>query len=214
VADLISVLGHETVGFADADEGKLGTAVGRSGATVLLTESTLVSCVRGEAAWPVDVEAIALGMGDNASRKRLLAVLDDKMMPPLVHPRTAIGTGVTIGAGSVVLAGAVINVGASIGRGVIVNSGAIVEHDCVLADAVHASPGAILCGTVSVGTCSWVAAGAVIIPGRAIGDHCVVGAGAIVIDDVADGTTVVGNPARPMLARPSQPLRRIRLPSA
>lgn len=43
-----------------------------------------------------------------------------------------------------------------------------------------------------------VGTGAVILPGVTIGAGAIVGAGAVVTKDVPDGTTVVGNPARPL----------------
>jgi acetyltransferase-like isoleucine patch superfamily enzyme len=43
--------------------------------------------------------------------------------------------------------------------------------------------------------------GAVILPGVTIGAGAIVGAGAVVTKDVADGATVVGNPARPVVSR-------------
>jgi len=43
-----------------------------------------------------------------------------------------------------------------------------------------------------------VGAGAVIVCGVTIGEGATVGAGAVVTKDVAPGTTVVGNPARPV----------------
>lgn len=46
-----------------------------------------------------------------------------------------------------------------------------------------------------------VGTGAVILPGVTIGAGATVGAGAVVTNDVADGETVVGNPARPMISR-------------
>jgi len=41
-----------------------------------------------------------------------------------------------------------------------------------------------------------IGANATILPGIIIGEHAMVGAGAVVTKDVADGVTVVGNPAR------------------
>lgn len=49
---------------------------------------------------------------------------------------------------------------------------------------------------VTIGRNVWVGAGAVINPGVTLGDDAIVGAGAVVVDDVAEGQTVVGNPAR------------------
>ena len=43
-----------------------------------------------------------------------------------------------------------------------------------------------------------VGANATILPGVRLGRGCTVGAGAVVVRDVAPGTTVVGNPARPV----------------
>jgi acetyltransferase-like isoleucine patch superfamily enzyme len=45
---------------------------------------------------------------------------------------------------------------------------------------------------------SSIGAGAVILPGIIIGRDAMVGAGSVVTSDVADGATVVGNPARPV----------------
>lgn len=46
-----------------------------------------------------------------------------------------------------------------------------------------------------------IGAGAVILCGITVGERAVVGAGSVVTRDVPDGTTVVGNPARPMEGR-------------
>ncbi|MDD9894105.1 MAG: acyltransferase [Gammaproteobacteria bacterium] len=43
-----------------------------------------------------------------------------------------------------------------------------------------------------------IGAGAVILPGITIGENAMVGAGAVVTKNVPAGTTVIGNPARPI----------------
>ena len=106
--------------------------------------------------------------------------------------------GAKLGAGTVVLAGAYVAVGATIGANCILNHLCVVEHDCVIGDHVHVSPGAVIGGEVRVGRRSHVGIGSVVRQGIAIGDDVTIGAGAVVVDDVPDGTTVVGVPARPL----------------
>jgi len=206
VADLVRTLGYEVGGYADAEVALVGTPVDAAGANVLLTQSELFACARGERPWPKGASAIALGIGDNAARAHarsvltnaLTSALTSTLLPALVHPRAWVSGSAHLGTGVIVLAGAVINTGARVGDGAIVNSRATVEHDCVLGPDVHVSPGATLCGSVAVGEGSWIGAGAVIIPGRRLARRCIVGAGAVVIRDVASDATVVGNPARPL----------------
>jgi sugar O-acyltransferase (sialic acid O-acetyltransferase NeuD family) len=124
----------------------------------------------------------------------------------LVHPSAQIGRTTTIGAGSVLMAGAIVNSGSSIGRSVIVNTAASIDHDCVIGDFVHVAPGARLAGTVRVGSRAHVGIGACVLQNRSIGDGAIVGGGAVVIDDVAAHATVVGVPARPVTARRVAPV--------
>jgi maltose O-acetyltransferase len=50
---------------------------------------------------------------------------------------------------------------------------------------------------VRIGNDAWIGGGAIILPGVTIGDGAVIGAGSVVTRDVAEGRTVMGNPARP-----------------
>ena len=52
---------------------------------------------------------------------------------------------------------------------------------------------------VDIGRNVWIGGGAIILPGVKIGDNAVIGAGAVVTRSVAEGTTVAGNPARPLV---------------
>jgi len=57
-------------------------------------------------------------------------------------------------------------------------------------------PHACFCGSVTVGDNTWIGPGAVIKDHINIGSNCVIGAGSVVVNDVPNGKTVKGNPAR------------------
>lgn len=146
---------------------------------------------------------LVLAIGDNEARRALARELQPLgvRFASIVHPAACIAQGVPIGAGTVVMAGVVVNVGARIGNHVILNTGATVDHDNAIADFVHLSPGVHLAGHVAVGEASHLGVGVSVIPGVSIGQRCVVGAGAAVIADIADDVTAVGVPARPLGGR-------------
>lgn len=54
---------------------------------------------------------------------------------------------------------------------------------------------------IKIGRNVWIGGGAMILPGVEIGDDAIIGAGAVVTRDVAQGVTVAGNPARPLVPR-------------
>jgi sugar O-acyltransferase (sialic acid O-acetyltransferase NeuD family) len=114
----------------------------------------------------------------------------------VVHPSTQLARGVTVGKGCVIMAGAVINSDTRIADNVIINTKASIDHDCLVQNGVHIAPGAVLCGTVTVGEETFVCAGSTITPNLKIGERAIIGAGSTVIRDVPDGATVVGSPAR------------------
>ncbi len=187
VADAIRASGGVVVGWVDA--------AARHDEDHVVDESTFLEAV-AQGVLPFRATHVALGIGDNAARWQAAQRLAGTLSAPVVHPTAWCSSAVSIGAGTVLLPRAVVHPRASIGRGVIVNTGAIVEHDCQVGDGAHLSPGAILTGGVQVGALAWVGAGAVVLPGRSIGRGAVVGAGAVVVHDVAEGVTVVGNPAK------------------
>ena len=145
-----------------------------------------------------DYDGVFIAIGNNRIRYGKLNELKSvgAKIVSLIHPHAVISQYASIGIGSLVLAGVVVNVDAVIGRGVILNTGCSVDHDCVLHDGVHICPGARLAGGVEVGKLSWVGIGSCVRQSLRIGTEVVIGAGAAVVSDIADALTVVGVPAR------------------
>lgn len=136
-----------------------------------------------------------IGIGSNAVRE-IIAQQHRVNWVSLIHPSAQIASHVSIGAGTVVMAGAVINACANVGKHCIINSGAIVEHDNHIADYVHISPRAALGGTVSIGPRTHVGIGAVVKNNIAICEDCIIGAGAVVVKNTTSAGTYVGVPVK------------------
>jgi sugar O-acyltransferase (sialic acid O-acetyltransferase NeuD family) len=141
---------------------------------------------------------VVVAIGANARRLELTRQLlqAGAALATVVHPAAIVGSRVTIGAGSVLMAGAVVNIATKIGLACIINTGANVDHDCDIGDGVHVCPGAALAGNVRIADLAWVGIGSSVIQGRNVGTRAVVGAGSVVIRDVENDVTVAGNPAR------------------
>ncbi|MFD2891035.1 acetyltransferase [Flavobacterium chuncheonense] len=136
-----------------------------------------------------------LCIGNNKIRKNVAEKLKTNFTE-VFHPKAVISNFSTIGKGTVVMAGAVVNPEVVIGKHCIINTNAVVEHDCFIEDYVHISPNAALAGNVVVGEGSHIGIGASVIQGIRIGKWATIGAGAVVINNVPNGAMVVGNPGR------------------
>jgi sugar O-acyltransferase (sialic acid O-acetyltransferase NeuD family) len=190
VADILLAGGRQVCGFLDDNQLSHGsTVVGIpviGGADCLRKELT-----KGKV-------AVALGVGSNHARQLVsdrCKALGAEIISA-IHPAASISSSGRIGAGTVVMAGAVVNPSAEIGVGVIVNSGAIIEHDVIVGDYAHVSPNSTMGGTSRLGAFSHLGLGAVVLPGIVIGRFSVIGAGAVVTRAMPDHVVAVGVPAR------------------
>lgn len=142
----------------------------------------------------------ALGMGNNEARlwwcEKLLK--EGFQLPPIIHPKAWVSPSATLAEGVFVGAGAVIQAGAKIGKAALINSNATVEHHGDIGAGAHIGPGAVLAGLAKVGEKSMIGAGAVVRDRIEIGKNATVGAGAAVVQNVPDGITVAGVPAKPI----------------
>jgi UDP-perosamine 4-acetyltransferase len=198
LVEMIQAQGGEIVGLVDADPARKGTTV--LGIPVLGGDEQLDAVARAG----VKLAFLGVGaVGDNSRRRKVCDAVRDRGFEfmTVIASSAYVSPSAVIGEGTCVFPGAIIGAGARLGRNVIVNTGAIVEHDCELGDHVHVASGAVLAGGVHAGEGAHVGAGASVKQGVRLGRECVVGLGAAVIDDVADGITVGGVPARPLQTR-------------
>lgn len=113
-------------------------------------------------------------------------------MPVIISPTAHVSRHATVGAGSIVMHGAVVNAGAKVGSNCIINSRALLEHDTTVEEHCHIATGAILNGGVSVGAGSFIGSGCVIKEGLSIGKDCLVGIGLTLRHALADSTRFTG----------------------
>jgi len=156
----------------------------------------------GSSLWPQlfedGIHSAIVAVGDNKARRVCARKLQDTgfSFPVLIHPQASVSPRATLGAGTVVFAGAVVQIGAQTGSHVIINTSASVDHDCKVGDYVHIAPGSHLSGHVAVGDGSLLGVGSSVIPGTSVGQWSVIGAGSAVVNHIADYTKAYGNPAR------------------
>ncbi len=143
-----------------------------------------------------EVDSIIICIGNNNIRKKKAIRLGVTAFAKAIHCFSCIAGNVEIGEGSVVMAGGIINPFVTIGKHCIINTASSVDHDCKIADFVHISPNATLCGNVRIGEGTHIGAGAIVIPGIKIGKWATIGAGSVIIHDVPDYAVIVGNPGK------------------
>lgn len=138
---------------------------------------------------------ITIGQIQTAERRIHLyqqAVQCGFQLPVIIAPTAHVSRHAAIGAGSIVMHGAIVNAGAKVGNNCIINSRALIEHDTKVEDHCHISTGAILNGDVNVGAGSFVGSGCVIKEGVSIGKGCLVGMGLTVRHKLAEDTRFTG----------------------
>lgn len=187
VIDLIRVIGeYYIVGCLSHETGSV------EGVPIIGTDADASRILEG------GQTAIAVALGSNKLRLRIGHELVAKGMiaPALIHPKAVVAATTTVGSGTVIMAGAVVNPAARIGNFVIINTLAGIDHDCVLGDGAHIAPNTALAGNVSVGTRAFMGVSSCAIPGVMIGDDAVIGAGSVVVSNIQARAVAVGVPAR------------------
>jgi len=141
---------------------------------------------------------VIVAIGNACIRKKIQKQVGEDRLTTLIHPQSVISRRVTIGQGTVIMAGAIINSDTKIGEGCIINTGASVDHDCSIGDFVHVSVGAHIAGSVTIGNGTWIGAGATVSNNIEICSECLIGAGAVVVSNIKEKGTYIGVPVKKM----------------
>jgi sugar O-acyltransferase (sialic acid O-acetyltransferase NeuD family) len=145
------------------------------------------------------VTGCCVAIGDNYTRGRVADLVAAGTpairFPTLIHPAATVARDVIIGAGTVLMAGVVVNTSARIGDFCILNTSSSVDHDASVGDHASLAPGARLGGKVVIGPYAAIGMGATVIQGVRVGRHSVIGAGAVVLTPVGDFRLAYGVPA-------------------
>lgn len=137
-----------------------------------------------------------VAVGDSKRRELIMKDLDRLGLHVinLIHPSSVIGSDVSIGKGTIVMAGAIINSGTRIGNGVIINTSASVDHDNKIGNYSHVSVGAHLAGSVTIGKSCWIGIGSVISNNLSICNNCYLGASSLVVKNLSEPGIYYGAP--------------------
>lgn len=113
-------------------------------------------------------------------------------LPSIIAPSAYVSPHAKVGAGTIVMHGAILNAGVVVGNNCIVNTRALLEHDSQVSDHCHISTGAILNGDTSVGTGSFIGSGSVIKEGVSVGAGSLVGMGIALRHNLGDACQYLG----------------------
>lgn len=163
IRDLVGQCGRTFAGFIDDFQ---------SGADILGSLSEVAERC------PPATHDMALAVGYNNLPARWDAYLRVKAcgydLPPLIHPRAYVRNPEKVGEGSLIMAGAIVDINAELGPLTVLWPGVVVNHDSSVAANTFLSPNCTVCGFVKIGANAFIGAGATIV------DHVTVPAGSFV----------------------------------
>lgn len=142
---------------------------------------------------------IAIGsVGDTSLREELYNKLKKIGFEfPILKDKSVIqSSNISIGEGTFIGKGVIINTDTYIGKNCIINTGTTIEHDCKIGDFVHLAPQCTLSGGVMIGNRSHIGTSATIIQYKKIGESTIIGAGSVVVSDIGDNRKAYGVPCK------------------
>lgn len=106
--------------------------------------------------------------------------------PAIVSPSAYVSKYAKIGAGTIIMHGAILQVNVKVGNNCIINDRAVLEHDVNVGDYCHISTSTTINGGVEIGASTFIGSGSTIKNGVHICKNVIIGMGAIVLYDILD----------------------------
>ncbi len=125
------------------------------------------------------VSSVHVAIGHNRTRQTLCARARAAglELATLVHPRAFASPSAVLGAGTALMACAVLGTQAHLGEGAIVNVGAVVDHHARVSNFGHLGANATMAGGSTIGERAWLQAGAALGYGVHLPDDTIVAPG-------------------------------------
>jgi sugar O-acyltransferase (sialic acid O-acetyltransferase NeuD family) len=184
ILSMLLVAGARVAGIYDDDPAKRGTMVFHVPVLGSISELKYDQGRR-----------YVIGVGDNTMRHHIAARFPAVDWLTVVHPKAYVHPSCSLGVGSVVVAGAVIQSGVRVGRHCIINTGATVDQDCVIGDFCHLGPGCSLSHAVTVSEGVFMGINSAATSRLGVGAWTTLGAGGLINSDLPGGVLAVGAPA-------------------
>lgn len=115
-----------------------------------------------------------------------------------IHPETVVGPGCFVNHDTSIAPFA------EVGAHTLIMRQVIVAHHATIGPYTTIAGRALIAGSARIGSGCFIGIGALIKDDITIGDNVTIGAGSVVVRDVPSGTTVAGNPAKPLNSHPPQ----------
>ena len=146
------------------------------------------------------IKGVLIAIGDNFTRAKGVArvrkICPDLPFVSTIHPKATIARDISIGEGTVVMAGVSINIGATVGAFCILNTNASLDHDSTIENYASLAPGVITGGDCHIGEYSSIGIGAIMLHGIRVDEHTVIGAASLVNKPIESFVVAYGIPAK------------------